>query len=139
MKKIILITTCILFTGILFGQTLQKGNLVGFHVGTVMLEPDVTFDQWKRFYIDHYLPAFNNEFKDEMQMYIAEGERGDEVNFVSAILVFKSKEVRDKYIPEEGTPSELYISKVQKIQTILDEANKLGKFSRKHFTDWIIQ
>lgn len=139
MKKIILITACILFTGILFGQTFQKGNLVGFHVGTVILEPDVTFDQWKNFYIDHYLTAFNNEFQDEMQLYIAEGERGDEMDFISVIFVIKSKEVRDKYIPEEGTPSELFMSRLKNIQTILDEANKLGKFSRKHYTDWVVQ
>jgi hypothetical protein len=32
MKKVVLLSTVVLWAGIAFGQSLQKGNLVGLHV-----------------------------------------------------------------------------------------------------------
>jgi hypothetical protein len=139
MKKIILSTAFVLLTGILFGQTLQKGNMVSLHVERVNLDPDITFNQLKKFYLDTYIPAFNNEFQGEVQLYMAEGDRGDDVNCVALLIVFKSMEVRDKYFPEEATPTELWRSKIGNMQAIIDEGSKLGTFSEKHYTDWVIQ
>ena len=140
MKKLILTAALILLVvGTTFGQTLQKGSLVGFHVGTIILDPDVTYNQYKDFYLNKYIPEFEKQFQGDIKMYSAEGDRGDDENCGSMILVFKSVEIRDKYFKQEGSSTELYNSKLEKIQPIWEELNKLGIYSEKHYTDWVIQ
>ena len=124
--------------GIMYGQSFQKGNLVGFHVGTVNLDPDVTFNQWKEYALEKYVPAFNKEFEGDVTLYYADGERGEFKNYVGMYLVFKSVEVRDKYIPEESKTSEMFNSKWEKLKPVRDELDKLGEWSADHWTDWVI-
>ncbi len=50
MKKLILLAALVLVACTIFGQTLQKGNLVGVHVLDVIIQPDVTYNQWKDFF-----------------------------------------------------------------------------------------
>ena len=52
MKKNLIIVALILIMGVTYGQTFQKGNLVGFHVGTVDLDPDVSLNQWKKLLLE---------------------------------------------------------------------------------------
>jgi len=63
MKKLILLATFILMAGTIFGQTLQKGNVLGLHVITVNLDPDVTYNQWKNAALTVYIPALIRNFK----------------------------------------------------------------------------
>jgi len=128
----------ILFALMLSGQILQKGNLVSFHIFTPTLNPDVTFNQWKDFAINTYVPAYNKEFTGEIMFYCASGERGKFKNYLSFILVFKSVEVRDKYWPTKDDSSELYKAKLANLKPLLDEWKKLGTYSTE-FTDWVIQ
>lgn len=139
MKKVILLAAIVIVAGAAMGQTFQKGNLVGNHVGTIMLDPDVTYNQYKDFVINKYIPVFEKQFKGEMKLYFAEGDRGDDVNGVSFLIVCKSVEARDKYFSQDGEETELFKSKFEKIQPIFDELNKMGTFNRKHYTDWVIQ
>jgi hypothetical protein len=139
MKKNLIFVALIFIMGVTYGQTFQKGNLVGFHVGTVDLDPDVSLNQWRKFAIDTYYPAFTKAFEGEIVMYMADGERGKFENFVGMFIVFKTIEVRNKYIPELGKTTELWNSKWEKVKPIYDELEKMGSFSREHFTDWVIQ
>jgi len=139
MKKNLVVTALILIMGVTYGQTFQKGNLVGFHVGTVDLGPDVSLNQWKKFAIDTYFPAVNKAYEGEVAMYLADGERGKFENYVGMFIVFESIEVRNKYIPEPGERSELGQSIWEKVKPIYDEKEKMGSFSREHYTDWVIQ
>jgi hypothetical protein len=122
----------------LSSQTLPKGTLVGFHVITLKLNPDVTFNQWKAFALDKYLPAFNKEFEGEIAMYLLTGERGKYKDCSAFMMVFSSVEVRDKYIPAEGKTSDLYKVKIEKIMPVLDEWRKMGSYTSE-WTDWVIQ
>jgi hypothetical protein len=139
MKKNLMIVALILIAGVTNGQTFPKGNLVGFHAGTVDLDPDVSLNQWKKFAIDTFFPAFNKEFEGEIAMYLADGERGKFENYVGWFMVFKTIEVRNKYIPEPGKRTELYESKWEKVQPIFDELGKMGSWSEEHYTDWVIR
>lgn len=137
MKKIFLSIAFILFALMLSGQTLQKGQVIGFHVITPDLNPDVTFNQWKTFAMDKYVPAFNKEFDGEISIYWLSGERGKYKNSVAFMIVFKSLEVRDKYIPEVSTTSDLYNAKIEKMKPILDEWMKMGTYTSE-WSDWVI-
>jgi len=139
MKKLVLLTALILLSGLTFGQTFQKGNLVGFHVGTVILDPDITLNQYNDFYLNKFIPEFEKQFQGDIKMYSAVGDRGDDENLVGFFWVFKSVEVRNKYFTQDGTATELFNSKLGNIQAINEELNKLGTFSQKHYTDWVIQ
>ena len=138
MKKILLSIGFILFALMLSGQTLQKGQVIGFHNITPELNPDVTFNQWKTFAMEKYMPAFNKEFEGEVTVYWLSGERGKYKNSVAFMIVFKSVEVRDKYIPSESQTSDLYNAKMEKVMPIFNEWRKMGTYTLE-FTDWVIQ
>lgn len=142
MKKLIIAAALILFAGVVFGQTLQKGSIVGLHVIKVTLDPDVTYNQWENFVLTKYLPVFNEEFQGDIELYYTKVDRGDDENGIGTIYVFKSVEVRAKYFTQEGNVTELFTSKNDKIiQTLADEMSKLGtsNYSRLHYNDWLIQ
>ena len=142
MKKIIIAAAFILLAGVAFSQTLQKGNILGLHVITVNLDPDVTYNQWENFGLTKYIPAVNKEFQGDIELYYAKVDRGDDENGLCLLWIFKSAEIRAKYFTQEGTSLELFNSKIEKvIQTLGDEMSKLGtsNYSRVHFNDWIIQ
>ena len=138
MKKVSFLIVLAFLGTICYAQSTLSGNLIGIHVGKIELDSDVTLDQWKKFALEKYIPAFNEEFKGEITVYIADGERGPFENYIAFYMVFKSIEIRDKYIPEMGKRSEEYDTKWQNIQPFFDELQKLGKFSRDHWTDWVI-
>lgn len=129
--------------GATFGQILQKGNVLALHVITVKLDPDVTYNQWKNVVLNIGIPAFNREFQGDITMYYAEVDRGNDTNGISLVYVFKSLEARDKYFTKEGTATELWSTKWEKVgQAIPEEENKkLGtsNWTDKHYNDWVIQ
>ena len=142
MKKLIIAAAFILLAGVAFGQTLQKGSVLALHVITVNLDPDVTYNQWENFALTKYIPAYNEEFQGDIEVYYAKVDRGDDENGLSLIYVYKSVEVRAKYFTQEGTPNELFNSKMEKvIQTLADEISAIGTsdFTYGHYNDWVIQ
>jgi len=137
MKKLILTAALILVVGTTFGQTLQKGNLLGHHVMTINLDPDVTMNQLIDFYVTKYIPEFEKNFPG-VKLYLAKGIRGENENNYASISLFESVEDRDKYYNEDGTPTELGNSAWEKLQPIIEKGSKLGTFTST-YTDWVIQ
>ena len=138
MKKLIFLAAFLVMTVAIFGQTLQKGNVIGMHVGTMILDPNVTYNQFKDFWINKFIPEWDKQFKGDIKLYLAEGDRGADVNCISVLYVFKSVEVRDKYFNKEGASTEL-MNSIQIDPSIMEAFGKLGTYSEKHYTDWIIQ
>lgn len=138
MKKIFFFLVLILIAGITTGQTLKKGNVVGFHIGTVQLAQGVTMDQYIDYCIKNLMPAYNKEFKGEISFSIADGERGHDGMRMGRILIIESTKIRDKYFPKEGQTSDKLKSKMEKIQPFIDELEKLGTFKEDTYTDWIV-
>jgi len=115
MKKLIIAAAFILLTGVAFGQTLQKGSIIGVHVIKVTLDPDVTFNQWENFGLTKFIPTFDEEFQGDIELYYTKVDRGDDENGLGLIYVFKSIEVRAKYFTQEGATTELFNSKNEKV------------------------
>jgi hypothetical protein len=137
MKKLCLITTLILVCSAIFGQSLQKGNLVGVHNLTITLDPDVTMNQYKTFYLNKVIPEYEKHFTG-VNVYLLKGIRGENVNSLGIMWVFESEEDRNKYFDEDGSTTELANSTFEKIQPITDELEKLGTWS-SDYTDWLVQ
>ena len=138
MKKLLLTTAVLLLmAGTTFGQTLQKGNLLGFHVTTVELKPDVTMEQFQEFFISKFIPEIEKN-RPGWKAYPVKGIRGENENSFGVIYVIKSEEYRDKYFNEDGSLNELGTATWEKLNPLLEELEKLGT-STSTYTDWIVQ
>jgi len=137
MKKLILTTAFIfLLVGVTFGQSLQKGNIIGTHVLTVDLKPDVTMEQFQEFYISKFIPEMEKLFPG-WKGYLVKGIRGENENSIGLIWVIKSEEYRDKYFNEDGSLNELGTITLEKMNPVLEELEKLGT-DTSTYTDWLI-
>ena len=139
MKKLIIAAAFILLTGIVFGQPLQKGNLVGVHIVDLVLQPDVTYNQWKDFMINKYIPKLEEASEGDWAIYLLEGIRGENKNEIGLIYIVKSEAARDKYYNDDETLTELGKEFYEKLNPILEEANKFQKSFSTKYTDWIVQ
>ena len=133
MKSLLLTVTLILVVGITFGQTLQKGNLVGVHVMTINLDPDVTMNQYLDFYVNKYIPEWEKNFPG-IKVSIAKGIRGENKNIFGLIYFADSEEARDKFFNEDELGKAAY----EKLQPVTVELQKLGTYTST-YTDWVIQ
>ena len=137
MKKLILTAAFIfLLVGVTFGQSLQKGNLIGTHVLTVDLKPDVTMEQFQEFFISKVIPEFEKHYPG-WKIYLVKGIRGENENRIGTIAVIKSEEHRDKYYNEDGSLTKLGTATREKMNPVWEELEKLGTYTRI-ITDWLI-
>lgn len=136
MKKLIITAVFILFVEVIFGQTLQEGNLVGVHVITIELNSGVTMGQFQKFHVNTLIPEYERNYPG-WQLYLAKGIRGENQNTYGWIIIVESEEVRNKYYNDDGTITEFGQSAANKMTPILEEAEKFGKLKRT-YTDWII-
>jgi hypothetical protein len=138
MKKTISLWILLLMAGIAIGQSLEKGNLVGQHVGTIALSAGTTYEQYKSFLLNKYIPEMNKTFKGELTVYLMEGDRGNEKTSVSYVYVFKNVNARNKYFPGEE-PTEEFNTIMGKLKSLGDQLDKMGTYKEKFYTDWIVQ
>ena len=137
MKKLVLLTALFFMTELAFGQSLQKGNLVGVHTMTITLNPGITMEQVISYMIKSYIPAIEKA-RPEWKYYMVKGVRGENKNEIGMIAVVKSEKDRDKYYKADGTDSELGLKANEKMKAYTEEFNKLGTVTSK-YTDWVIQ
>jgi len=137
MKKLVIATALILFVGIAFGQTLDKGKVIGFVHISVELNEGITMDQFMDFIIKDYVPEYEKNYKG-VKVVIMKADRGEHLNQLGWISVFDSLEARNKYWPKEGTPSEEGKAAGEKMQPMIDKMQSFGTVA-PGWTDWIIQ
>ena len=137
MRKLLVITALVLFAGIAFGQTLDKGKVIGFAHISVEFNEGITMDQFMDFLKKDYLPEFEKNYKG-VQVVIMKADRGEHVNQLGWIMVFESLEARNKFWPEEGEPSEAGKAAREKMQPMIDKMQSFGTVTLG-YTDWIIQ
>ena len=137
MKKLLIITALLLFAGIVFGQTLQKGNLIGVHVLTVTLKPDVTMDQYINFLNDKYVPGFEELFKG-FNLFVMKGIRGENKDSIGLLFQAKDEATRNLYNNDDGSPTELGNKLWEKLEPVFSEMDKLGTWA-SDYTDWVLQ
>jgi len=136
MKKIIIATVFILFTGFVFGQTLMKGNLIGVHVISVELNPGATMDEFIDFFNEKTKPAWEKT-NEGMKIFIMKGIRGEHMNEIGLIIQFTDEAARDKSYNADGSMSEFGEKTQEKMAPIFAEAEKIGTWTLK-YTDWIL-
>ena len=136
MKKLLIITALVLFAGIAFGQTLDKGKVIGFAHISVELNEGITMDQFMDFIKKEYMPEYEKNYKG-VQVVIMKADRGEHVNQLGWMSVFESLEARNNFWPEEGEPSEAGKAAGEKMQPMNDKMQSFGTVT-PGFSDWII-
>jgi hypothetical protein len=137
MKKLILIAASILIAGITYGQSIQKGTLIGTHVMTVTLMPGVTMEKYMELFKTKLIPEMEKN-EATWKVYLLKGVRGESNNSFGLLYVIKSAKDRDKYYNADGSDSELGKSFMVKLKPVMDELGKLGTLATK-YTDWVVQ
>ena len=136
MRKLLVITGFLLFAGIAFGQTLEKGNLIGIHVLSVELKPDATMDQFIDFFNEKTKPVWEKTHEG-MKIFITKGIRGEHMNEIGLIIQFTDEAARDQSYNADGSLTEFGEKTQEKMTPVLVEAEKIGTWTAK-YTDWIV-
>ena len=137
MKKLMIISAFLIFTGFAFGQTIQKGAVIAIRTSAdLVLKPEVSMNQ--------YLDVLMNKWGPEMQklfpgskMYVLKGDRGAMANGYAMVWYFENEAARAKYFTSEGVLKDESLGvKMQELNNMLYEyAIDLGFGD---YTDWIV-
>ena len=137
MRKLLVITALLLFAGIAFGQTVQKGSIVGVHTSTVTLNSGVTLDQHLDYFTNRFIPEFEKHFPG-VKLFLVKGLNREVKGEYGKIFIIESKKVFNKYWNDDGSYTDVTAAIVEKVQPLIDEGNKLGT-TTDVITDWVIQ
>lgn len=140
MKKIVILVAITLITGLAFGQTLGKGNVVVMNTYEMVLRPDVTMNEFLNFYINEFIPEFEQAYPG-IKVYIVVGDRGQFKYQIGEIMLCESIQVRDKYWPaEDGEEvSEASRAAEAKLATVNQEVSKYILAGKRTYTDWVVK
>jgi len=137
MRKLLFVTALLLFAGIAFGQTLQKGSFLGLHHATVTLNEGVTMEEFVDFNINKMIPAVEKSFEG-LKMFLLKGDRGEKANEIAFLWFFDSLKDRDVYFTPDGQLTEKGLAAQEKLQPLMEEGEKLGSYTTT-YTDWEVQ
>ena len=136
MRKLLIVSALLLFAGIAFGQTLQKGNLIGVHIVSVELKPGATMDQFIDFFNEKAKPVWEKAYEG-MTIFALKGVRGEHMNEFGMIVQYTDEAARDKYYNAEGGSSELGNKAMEEMAPINAEVEKIGTWTST-YTDWLV-
>ena len=98
MRKLLVITALLLFAGIAFGQSFQKGGVVGIHEWTLKLNPDVTMNQFLELWNSKALPLMKKAIPEQTP-FLLKGVGADNKYEYAGLYYYNSL---DHYLPRNG-------------------------------------
>jgi hypothetical protein len=137
MKKLIFITVLTWAVSFSYGQSLQKGNLLGLHIMTVKLNSNSTMNEFRTFFIGKVIPEYEKQFQG-VKGYLVKAVRGENSNSFGIVWLFDTEQSRDKYFNTDETPNDLGKAAIEKVNIIEKELEKIGTYETK-WTDWVVQ
>jgi len=137
MKKLIIAAAFIILAGVLFGQTLQQGTILGVHHMKITLQPDVSMDQFLDVFKNKWIPEVEKHL-DGWKGFIVKGNKGEYLNEYGLVWYIETMKDHDKYHKSDGSPNEVMEAIVEKLQPVIDDIAKLGSWTST-YTDWVIQ
>ena len=139
MKRLMIVTTFLLFAGIAFGQTLTKGCVIGVHhMPDIVLAEGATMDDFIEFNLQKYIPAFEKALPG-VKVFLVKGNRGEEEDNLGMIYYCESVKVRDQYWPEKDVTSEKANAALEThVAPVMEEYDKIVKSMSSGHTDWTL-
>ena len=136
MKKTIFTLAFVLFAGVAFGQTLEKGGVLALHHHQVTLAPGVTIDQYFDFMIDKVWPEMQKVFPNTTAK-ILQGIGVNNQHEFGMLYYTESLEVFRTYWNDDGTPTEKGAAAMAQLQPLMEKLNELGTNTQVP-GDWLI-
>ncbi|HLP71359.1 MAG TPA: hypothetical protein VK155_00555 [Bacteroidales bacterium] len=138
MRKIILSLMLVLFSGLIFGQTLKKGMVAAFNAYDLTLRDNVSLDQFIRFNEEKYIPE-SEKAMPGTKMYQLIGDRGENKFHFGILQVFDDLATRNKYYPVENdtVASPAIMAIAPTLNALSQEAGKYILNTERIYTDWI--
>ncbi len=131
MKKLIIAAALILFAGVAFGQSFQKGSILALRTDAPTLNPGVTMNQYADFMINKFAPEIEKLFPGT-KVFLLKGDRGEQKGGYAMLIWVESVELRDKLFGAEDSETQ------SKLLPIMEELGKFATLSG-NYTDWVIQ
>lgn len=128
MRKVLIVAALLLSAGIVYGQTLQENKVVSIHMWTLKLNPNVTMNQFLKFWEDNLIPL-TKEVIPEMKPYLIKGIQDHNKYQYAGLYVWNSIEELRKYFNPDGSPTENAASAVDALTKMQSEIAKYGEFT----------
>lgn len=137
MKKFIAAgVALLLFAGVLFGQTLEKGGVIALHRLEVTLAPGVSLDQYLDFMEKQIMPEAKKIFPEATYLFL-KGIGENNQNQIGTFYYWESLEGFRTYWNDDGTPTEKGAAGMAKLQPLFEKLNALGTNTMVP-GDWLI-
>ena len=118
------------------GQSLKSGRVVGIHEWRIILNENVSPQNFEKFMLKEYIPAFE-KYLPGVRLFLAKGERGKNKDSYGLLVYFKSIEARNEWFPEPYTSSEKSKVNYEQFKPYFDKLNEMIEY-QSVYTDWII-
>ena len=141
LRKSLVAVTTLLISGFCYAQGLDRGNLIGVHVMTVSLNPNVSMDQFKNFYVREVIPEYEKNWPG-LKGYLLKSFFSDSKNSFAIVWLFKTEADRNRNFDANGRANELERAALEKVKPVEEKLKKLyGSYTVKytHEDDWVVQ
>jgi len=136
MRKLLIITALLLFAGLTFGQTLEKGGVLALHHNQITLATGVTIDQYFDFYVDNIVPEMLKVFPG-IEYKVLKGIGENNKHEYALLYYSESLEVFRTYWNDDGTPTEKGAAAMGTLQPLIEKWGALGETIQVP-GDWLI-
>src|SRR6266496_92229 len=132
LKTLIVIVVVLLISSCCYAQGLERGNLIGVHVITVTLNPNVTMDAFTKFYVREVLPEYEKNWPG-LKGYLVKSFFGDALNKFAIIWLFKTEADRNRNFDANDRANELEIAAREKVKPVEEKLKKMyGTYTVKY-------
>ncbi|MFO7671903.1 MAG: hypothetical protein R6W31_19755 [Bacteroidales bacterium] len=109
----------------------KPGNVVFIFECEITLEEGMTTEEFEKFYVEEYGPAFTKHFQDT-QFCALKGERGERTGKYTELTVLKSMAEYNKWITADGMLSEQARQAFKNMGKIQERMEKMYMWSRSN-------
>ena len=140
LRTLLGVAAALLFSGGCHAQRLERGNLLGLHVMTVILKPDATLEQFESFYVREVIPEYEKNWPG-LKGYLVKSFFDDSKNKFAIIWLFRTVADRNRNFNADGTANELERAALEKVKPVEEKLKKYGTYTveYKHEDDWVVQ
>jgi len=108
---------------------------------TVNLNPNVSMDEFKNFYVREVIPEYEKNWPG-LKGYLLKSFFSDSKNSFAIVWLFKTEADRNRNFDANGRANELERAALEKVKPVEEKLKKLyGSYTVKytHEDDWVVQ